>query len=223
MSRSLPSTLVYVWCTKLCECCHMSAGEAESHSQVVEWISGSRIQSHCPCSTLWPISMFSRILETASAAVPASQAGGRTDTNSSVRPPTSRPRWTAMTRRMYRASSSPRLAITSSRIWSSSRPNSLMSTLVRCAVAVIDLLLQFDLDVAGRGRHAGLDEFSLLAVLLAGPQVAHPTRGKPGHAAVTDPHPASARHEDARVLPDDEQRCTRGGLGPPSAGDEVDQ
>ena len=33
-----------------------------SHSQVEEWISGSFIQSHWPCMTLWPISMFSRIL-----------------------------------------------------------------------------------------------------------------------------------------------------------------
>jgi hypothetical protein len=84
----------------LCECFHMSAGIAKSHSHVAEWIAGSRIQSHCPCSTLWPISMFSRILEMVSAAVPANQAGGRTETISRVRPPTSKPRWTAMTRRM---------------------------------------------------------------------------------------------------------------------------
>ena len=44
---------------------------AWSHSQVVEWIFGSRIQSHWPCRTLWPSSMFSRILATASASVPA--------------------------------------------------------------------------------------------------------------------------------------------------------
>ena len=35
-----------------------------SHSQLLEWISGSFIQSHWPCMTLWPISMFSRILAT---------------------------------------------------------------------------------------------------------------------------------------------------------------
>ena len=45
-----------------------------SHSHVEEWISGSFIQSHWPCMTLWPISMFSMILETPSVAVPAHQA-----------------------------------------------------------------------------------------------------------------------------------------------------
>ena len=36
---------------------------------------GSFIQSHWPCMTLWPISMFSRILASESAVVPATQAG----------------------------------------------------------------------------------------------------------------------------------------------------
>ena len=71
-----------------------------SHSHVVEWIFGSRIQSHWPCRTLWPISMFSRIFAVASAAVPAAQAGGSQEANSSARPATSRRRWAAMTRRM---------------------------------------------------------------------------------------------------------------------------
>ena len=38
-------------------------------------MSGSFIQSHWPCMTLWPISMFSRILASESAAVPSTQAG----------------------------------------------------------------------------------------------------------------------------------------------------
>ena len=100
MSRSLPSTFVQVWWTKLWECFHWSAGEAVSHSHVVEWIFGSRIQSHCPCRTLWPISMFSRIFAAASAAVPAAQAGGSQEANSSARPPISSLRWSAMTPRM---------------------------------------------------------------------------------------------------------------------------
>ena len=45
------------------------------HSHAVEWIFGSRIQSHWPCMTLWPISMFSRILATERPAVPSHQAG----------------------------------------------------------------------------------------------------------------------------------------------------
>ena len=44
-----------------------------SHSHVVEWISGSFIQSHWPWDTLWPISMFSTLFAYASARVPASQ------------------------------------------------------------------------------------------------------------------------------------------------------
>ncbi len=52
-----------VWCSSLCECFHMDEGDALSHSQLVEWTLGSRIQSHWPCMTLWPISMFSRIFE----------------------------------------------------------------------------------------------------------------------------------------------------------------
>ena len=46
-----------------------------SQSQVGEWMSGSFIQSHWPCMTLWPISMFSRIFATERPAVPSTQAG----------------------------------------------------------------------------------------------------------------------------------------------------
>ena len=75
-----------------------------SHSQVVEWILGSRIQSHWPCMTLCPISMFSRILATDRPAVPASQAGGNSENSSTARLPSSSLRWTLMTLRMYAAS-----------------------------------------------------------------------------------------------------------------------
>ena len=44
-----------------------------SHSQVLEWISGSFIQSHWPWQMLWPSSMFSMLLATASAVVPSTQ------------------------------------------------------------------------------------------------------------------------------------------------------
>ena len=96
----MPITLVYVWCSSLWECFHCSAGVALSHSQVVEWIFGSRIQSHWPCMTLWPISMFSRILATDRPAVPTSQAGGNSENSSTARLPSSSLRWTLMTRRM---------------------------------------------------------------------------------------------------------------------------
>ncbi len=55
---------------------HARPATTRSHSQVVEWIFGSRIQSHWPCRTLWPISMFSMIFATDSPAVPTIHAGG---------------------------------------------------------------------------------------------------------------------------------------------------
>ena len=77
-----------------------AAGVTKSHSQVVEWMSGSRIQSHWPCSTLCPISMFSRILARLSSVVPATQAPLFLLTSSAARPEISSPRWILMTRRM---------------------------------------------------------------------------------------------------------------------------
>ena len=63
------------WCCSLCERFQYSAGAAWSHSQVEEWMAGSRIQSHWPWRTLWPISMLSRILASARPVVPMTQAG----------------------------------------------------------------------------------------------------------------------------------------------------
>ena len=78
----------------------MSAGEALSHSQLVEWILGSRIQSHWPCMTLWPISMFSMIFEIDKPTVPASHAGGNRENNRIPRLLSSSLRWASMTLRM---------------------------------------------------------------------------------------------------------------------------
>ena len=44
-----------------------------SHSQVLEWISGSFIQSHWPWEMLWPSSMFSMDFAYANAPVPRAQ------------------------------------------------------------------------------------------------------------------------------------------------------
>ena len=71
-----------------------------SHSNSLESSAGSFIQSYWPCITLWPISMLSRIFDSARAAVPPSQAGGSQPANSSVRPPISSVRWALMTLRM---------------------------------------------------------------------------------------------------------------------------
>ena len=46
-----------------------------SHSHVVEWISGSFIQSHWPWPILWPSSMFSMLLAAASPSVPSNHPG----------------------------------------------------------------------------------------------------------------------------------------------------
>ncbi len=59
----------------MCECFHAAAGEAVSQSHVDEWMFGSFIQSHWPCMTLCPISMFSRIFAIDRPAVPSTQAG----------------------------------------------------------------------------------------------------------------------------------------------------
>ena len=71
-----------------------------SHSHVEEWISGSFIQSHWPCMTLWPISMFSMILATASVTVPAHHAERCELAASISRPAISSARCAAMVRRM---------------------------------------------------------------------------------------------------------------------------
>ena len=132
----MPITFVYVWCSSLCECFHCSAGVALSHSQVVEWIFGSRIQSHWPCRMLWPISMFSRILATHRPAVPSIQAGGKMLNSSTARQPSSIVRWALITLRMYAASDSPRESMTSWRIASSSMPICSMSSGVRWAIGL---------------------------------------------------------------------------------------
>ena len=97
-----------MWWIWLWLCFHCSAGEAMSQSQVVEWILGSRIQSHWPWRMLWPISMLSRILATDRPAVPTTQAGGKALKSSTARLPSSRLRWVLIIRRMYAASSAPR-------------------------------------------------------------------------------------------------------------------
>jgi hypothetical protein len=89
-----------LWWISLWECFHISDGDALSHSQVVEWILLSRIQSHCPCITLCPISMFSTILLTDRPAVPTIHAGGNSENSRMARLVSSSLRWPLMTLRM---------------------------------------------------------------------------------------------------------------------------
>ncbi|PQM46756.1 hypothetical protein C1Y40_03065 [Mycobacterium talmoniae] len=89
-----------LWCWKLWVNRQCLDAPLMSHSQLLEWISGSFIQSHWPCMTLWPISMFSMILATPNVTVPAHQAVRRELAASNSRPASSRPRCAAMVRRM---------------------------------------------------------------------------------------------------------------------------
>ena len=89
---------------------------AWSHSHDEEWISGSFIQSHWPCMTLWPISMFSMIFAKPSVTAPAHHAERLEPAASMTRPATSRPLWAAIVRRIYRTSRSPRESSMSRRI-----------------------------------------------------------------------------------------------------------
>ena len=49
----------------------------EDATYIRELRPGSPIQSYCPCMTLWPISMLSRIFDTLRAVTASGQAGGR--------------------------------------------------------------------------------------------------------------------------------------------------
>src|SRR3954469_24484586 len=210
MSLSMPSTFVYWWWTKLCECFHCSAGCMVSHSQLEEWISGSFIQSHWPCMTLWPISMFSRILARPSRPAPAIHAGTlvRRDWRPAsrvTRPAVARPRCTLMMRLMYAASASPRDSSISARMASSSRPICSTSSSVRWVYSLTsEMAIRFlsviecrertsgvsRSDVEGAGAHrsgdAGLHLFVGLGVLVAVAQVADPAVDEGERAGVAD-------------------------------------
>src|SRR3954471_14549222 len=208
----------YVWWISLWECFQPSAVEALSHSQVVEWIFGSRIQSHWPCITLCPISMFSRILATERPTVPSTHSGGSAEPRSTAREASSRRRCTSTILRMYAASRAPRSSSTSWRIASSSMPSCSMSSGVRWAVGFSGFLVMAvmvsprDLSVVEvarpRGRvDAGLDRYAARAGLprhrdgdRAVAEVADGALLHRQHAAHADAHPAAARHQDAGAL-----------------------
>ena len=85
---------------KLCEWRHASAVDAVSQSQARELITGSFIQSHWPCMTLWPISMFSRIFARPSVAAPSAHGTRQRDAISSARAIRASWRWKAIIERM---------------------------------------------------------------------------------------------------------------------------
>src|SRR3954453_11234264 len=212
---------VKLWWISLWACFQPAAVDALSHSQVVEWIFGSRIQSHWPCITLCPISMFSRILATLRPTVPSTHAGGRALKSRVARLASSRRRCTVTTLRMYAESFSPRTSRMSWRIVSSSIPICSMSSGVRWAVgfsgflviAVMGMPLLVSwraglggqlvgsvVDVArvGGGADAGLDEDAVArggGGELAVAQVAHRALAQRQHTPEADAHPAAAGHQ----------------------------
>src|SRR3954452_19762638 len=140
--------------------------------------------------------MFSSTLATASAVVPASHAGGNSETSRAARPPPSRPRCTRRTLRMYAASRSPRSARASSRIASSSRPMASRSSGVRCSRSVVLMgrvlgELEVDLDGARRGGDAGADHLAVGVLDVAGAQVAYGAGAQAPDARVADAHAAA--------------------------------
>src|SRR3954468_6135339 len=224
--------LVNVWWTKLCECFHASGVDAVSQSHVDELICGSFIQSHWPCITLWPISMFSRILARDSIDVPTTRVGHRRDAKSSTRPATTRRRCISIMLVMYRRSRSPSSSKTSSWMASNSRPSSSICSSVRRASGlsiIVDIgvlfggVSQSDLDGALWRVDAGADHLALGTGDLAGAQVADLARAQPAHARVTDAHPAAEGQRGARLLTGHQDRLRPVALGLDLAVEEADR
>ncbi len=115
-------------------------GPHHVHSQLVEWISGSFIQSHWPWLTLCPISMFSMDFAYASAEVPTIQPARErvpAIVNLAARSGCAERRWSAGCRtRPWRRG----LSSTSLRMRSSSAPNASTSALLMFAYAAISLI-----------------------------------------------------------------------------------
>src|SRR3954454_15295713 len=204
---------------KLWECFPAPAVDAESQSQVEELIWWSFIQSHWPCITLWPISMFSRILASESIEVPSSHVGQRREANSTTLPPTTSRRCISIMLTMYLRSRSPRSSKTSSWIASNSRPSSSICSSVRrarglsiiVAMAELDSVVvclssESDLDGALGGVDAGAHHLSLAARDLPGAQVADLAGAQLAHARVADAHAASERQRRTGLLARDQDR-----------------
>src|SRR4051794_5780945 len=185
-------------------------------------MTGSFIQSHWPCRTLWPISMFSRILATDSVAVPRIHVGQKLAASSSIRPSRPSRRCSAMIERMYLASRSPRSSLTCSWSSSNSRPiASSCSGVSLCsgfsgslATLTMGLLwLELDLDGAFGCVDAGADRLALVAADFAGGQVADPALAQGADARVADALAAAVGQVEARLLAGDQDRLRAVGLG----------
>src|SRR5215218_8566645 len=176
-------------------------------------MTGSFIQSHWPCRTLCPISMFSRILATERVAVPSTQAGQKLAASSSIRPSRPSRRCSSMIERMYLASRSPRSSLTCSCSSSNSRPIasscssvSLWSGFSGSLASLTMVSSEFDLDGSLGGVDAGADRLALVAVHLAGSQVADLALAQRPDAGVADALAAAEGQLEAGLLAGHEDR-----------------
>src|SRR5664279_845470 len=132
---------------------------------------------------------------------------------------------------MYLRSRSPSSALTSSWMASNSRPRSSICSGVR-RVSGLSIRLgmysslagsEFDFDRALGRVDAGADHLALLAMHLAGAQVADLTRAQAPHAGVADPHTTAVGQRGTRVLSGHEDRLCPVGLGVDVAVAEADR
>src|SRR3954467_4454377 len=201
---------VYVWWMKLWECFHASLVDAVSQSHVEEWICGSFIQSHWPCITLWPISMFSRILARESPAVPSTQAGLKRENTSTARERTSSRRCISIIDRMYLASRSPSSEKTWSWMASNAFPSSSTCSSDSFARGLSIIVSgtrapsQLDLDRTLGRVDARAHHLALGGGHLAGAQVADPAGRQAPDARVADAHPAAERELEPGLLARDQ-------------------
>src|SRR3954447_10200556 len=189
---------------------------------------GSFIQSHWPCITLWPISMFSRILAIESAVVPATHAGLRRDASSSTRPSTTSRRCISIIDLMERRARPPSSAKTSSWIASNSLPScSICSSVSRASglsiIVSMLVLSEGDLDGALGCVDAGAHDLALGAGDLARAEVADLARAELSDARVADAHPAAVGQRGAGLLAGHEHRLGAVALGLDAAVEELDR
>ena len=194
----------------------------------LELITGSFIQSHWPCRTLWPISMFSRILAIPSVAAP----------DSPRHPPARRDQLRAADQRQPPLERDHRADVAGVAV--AEVGLDLLVQLVELPADLLDLLggepvqrvlgvgallrtgrarcrserrslswasllgswvwSELDLDRSLGGVDAGADDLALLAVDLAVAQVAHPAGAQLADAGVADALAAAVGQVEARLL-----------------------
>ena len=181
---------------------------------------GSFIQSHWPCMTLWPISMFSRILATDSPAVPSTHAGLYLEKIST----SARQRAEAPVQRDHAADVA-RVALAEVGFTSSCSSSKSLPISSSCCVAELvqrvvrrrrawDRPPQRSISTWPSGALMQVRTiWPLASVDRAGAQVADGAVLQPADAGVADAHPAAERQRRAGVLAADQDRHAGVALG----------